>query len=98
MAYFCLTFLEWRSGGREPAASKFRIAKTVLDRLGNLTSTRGDAETGRKYSAVASGQPLSNPERTWIEAAVATVIRRLGELHNIDSLEVITLADLPKLP
>jgi hypothetical protein len=55
MAYFCLTVVESYGGSkskRENAAKKLRIDKPILEKLGKLTSSRGDSTTARKKMPV----------------------------------------------
>jgi hypothetical protein len=52
MAYFVLTLAEAAAGGRKNAAEHLRIDPDVLGSIGRLSSTRGDASTARKSSAV----------------------------------------------
>jgi hypothetical protein len=57
-AYFCLTLLERRAGGRAEAADEFAIHPTVLSKLGYLTSDEvGDARGARKVSRKSSMRP-----------------------------------------
>ena len=97
MAYFCLTFLQASAGGRDNAAREFKISSSVLNRIGRLTSERGDEGTARKYAAIKSGAPLTPSETRWLEEAVKAIIRRVGEFEAIDTLQPLDLADLPSL-
>ena len=97
MAYFCLTLVENKARGRKPAAKLFLIQETILDKLGYLTSRKGDAETARKFPEKGGIIPLSEKENKWIEAVVKILIRRTGELANIQSTQLITMTDLPKM-
>ncbi len=94
LAYFCLTILEAKTGGRESAATAYRIEKAVLNRMGELTSLRGDRLTARKATGV---QPLTGQERAWLEAAVKMLIWRLGDTRTLSNLPVITMSDLPMI-
>ena len=96
MAYFCLTVLEAYGGGRTLAAKAYRIDEKVLRKIGELTSLRGDPLTARKAIAGPT-QPLTGPESTWLEAAVKTLIWRLGDTRDATELPLITLSDLPSL-
>ena len=40
---------------------------------------------------------LCEKEKKWIEAAVKIIIKRMGELKNIQKAKQITMADLPKI-
>ena len=97
MAYFCLTVIETISGGREDAATAFKISPRVLGKMGQLTSQRGDQATARKYAAIKSGAPFTAPEIHWLEEAVKAIIRRLGELHATATLQPIDMNNLPSL-
>lgn len=97
MAYACLTFVEKKAGGRKSAAKLCLIDKKILDNLGNLTSNRGDTMTARKFTNSGSMNKLSGKEIKWIEEAVKVLIRRTGDLANIQLVQLITMADLPKI-
>ena len=96
MAYFCVTVLEAKAGSRTSAAAGYGIERAVLGKMGELTSRRGDRSTARKATA-GPARPLTGPERAWLEAAVRTLIWRLGDSRDATALPLITLADLPKL-
>lgn len=96
MAYFCLTVLEANAGGRAPAARTYGIEEALLSKVGELTSCRGDRLSARKATAEPA-QPLASPEIAWLEAAVKTLIWRLGDIRRTTALPLITLADLPVL-
>jgi len=102
MANFCLTLVENKADGkgkkgkREFAANLFKIDKSILNMLGYL-STKGDTMTARKFPKEGDLIPLSGKEIKWIKAAVKILIRRMGELTNIQSAQLITMADLPKI-
>jgi len=100
MAYFCLTFVENKVNGRrkrESAAKLFLIEETILNKLGDLTANKGNAETVQKFPEKGSINPLSEREKKWIEEIVKIFIRRMGELANIQSVKLITMSDLPKI-
>ena len=96
MAYFCLTVLEAGAGGRREAAATYKIHESVLGKLGELTSERGDPGTARKMKAPAM-QPLSGAETVWIQEAIKQIIWRLGDQRATTELPTITMADLPAL-
>ena len=102
MAYFCLTLVENKADGkgkkgkREFAANLFKIDKPILNTLGNL-SAKGDTKIARKFPKEGDLIPLSGKEIEWIKAAVKILIRRMGELTNIQSAQLITMTDLPKI-
>jgi hypothetical protein len=95
MAYFCLTVLEGKAGGRGKATAMYRIHKDVLRKIGDLSTNRGDLLNARK--ANATQQPLSGAESAWLEEAMKTLVRRLGDTRNPVSLPEIPMKDLPKL-
>jgi hypothetical protein len=110
VAYFCLTFLETMAGGppegaarkrkiseaRKKAAQKYQIDENVLGKLGDLSSTRGDARTARKVTANMT--PLSPAEAAWIDSATREIIRRVGEVDaGATGLPAITMKHLPPL-
>lgn len=90
MAYFCLTLLE--RGDRKQAALHYGIDSKVLNKLGELTSTRGDNTTARKLTVTTS--QLSNIEQTWIESTIKAVIKHLA---TIKPGQILKMTDLPQL-
>jgi hypothetical protein len=97
MAYFCLTVVESRYGGRGNAAAALNIDRAVLERLGLLTTKRGDATTARKREGKAL-QPLTAQEERWIHEALRLMIRRVGaEQAAALPSAPLTMADLPRL-
>lgn len=95
--YFVLTLIQAAAGTRKDAAKVFQIDDKVLDKLGELTSTKGDPRTARKVPRGGLYQPLTGAEPAWLEQAVRKVIKRLGEHASRATLTMITLDDLPKL-
>lgn len=96
MAYFCLTFMESRflkGDKRKQVASHYSIHIDVLNKLGELTSTRGDNITARK----ASGAPmaLSDSEAAWINATIKAIIKHLATRK---PGQILRMTDLPPLP
>lgn len=95
MAYFCVTFLESRFLGgdqRRQAANQYGIHIDVLNKLGELTSTRGDNITARKASGAAT--PLSGSEGAGINAAIKAIIKHLATRQ---AGQIIRMTDLPPL-
>ena len=89
------TYLE-----RRAAASRYNIELSVLAKLGELTSERGDLTEARKTPVTGQPKPLSRLERKWIEAAVRMLIRRSGEYAATSgpaALPLLTMDDLPPL-
>ena len=108
MAYFCLTVLEdstkkavggggSRRDRRARGARYYGIAECVLDKVGDLSSEKGD-DVARK--AEGRGDPFTSGEIRFLEAAVTAFIRRTAEkaADPKGQLRVIGMADLPKLP
>lgn len=96
MAYNCLTSAESKAGGRKEAVNVFKIDFKILDTLGRLTA-KGDAKTARKVPMKGKKVPLNNKEKKWIEEATKIIIRRTGELEDIQMVPFINMSDLPKL-
>ena len=102
MASFCLTVLEleWRftKKRRRNVAKVFHIEKAVLDKIGELTATKGGAASARKAEGV--GTDLSPKETRFLEEAVKTLIRRAAEVTQNPggTFATITLGDLPDRP
>lgn len=94
MAYFCLTVLEsdFPNNKRAGAARKYGIHVDVLQKLGELTTTRGDERTARKAEPNRNFAPLTGKEEEWIRTAVKSIIRRVGE-HNASG----SAAGLPEI-
>ncbi len=101
MANFCLTVLENRSGhrrgARKAAAAKYGVDFKVLDKVGNLTATKGGREGARKASGIAND--LTSQESRFLAAAVKAIILRVAKVaHNpAQNTPKIRLSDLPDL-
>ena len=91
VAYFVLTLLEERAGSRRKASMRFRIARNVLDRVGELSSVAGTPTTARK----ADHREMTPEEATWLKQAIESVILRLGCAEQLP--DRITMDDLPPL-
>ena len=96
MAYFCLTVLESDAGGRQKAATLYRIDQKVLRKIGELTSIRGNNLFARKASSGPTRE-LRNEEQNWLECVIKLLIWRCGETGERALLPIITMADLPPL-
>jgi hypothetical protein len=108
-AYWALTMVEAAPGGATPskrrgssrkrrdASSFFNIDLDVLDKLGELVSTRGGHEEGRK--AEGGALSLSPLEKQWVQAAFREIVRRSAQrqFHGCPPPRQLTMADLPKL-
>ena len=97
MASFCLTVIKDAYNGRTAAAKQMNIDEAVLNKIGNLTATRGDLLTARKINAQSTKQPISGQERAWLQEAVRAVIRRLGEARSLTPSKTLAMKDLPPL-
>ena len=98
MAYFCLTLLEFRAGGkpraRKKAEAKYKMDYEVLEKIGEL-SARGDEKTARKFRPPV---PLSAIETEWLKATVRKLIRRVWEIDSgVSYIPSIKMDDLPSL-
>jgi len=105
IGYFCLSLMQWstgiRNGARTETSRLYNIDRAVLDKLGELTSEKGNTDDARKLDYRSALIPLSDAERRWIREAIKALIRRKGE-YEFDPLKAsflkqITMADLPKL-
>jgi hypothetical protein len=96
MAYFVLTVIEAAAGGRKDASTVFNVDKKILDKVGELTSIRGDASTARKMPRAGS-KPLTPAETAWLEAAMKRLIKRLGEQASGAPLNKVMISALPSL-
>jgi hypothetical protein len=97
MAYFCLTYVQSVAGNRSKASGLFGIHRDVLNEIGRLTSTVGDAATARKWDNLQDRRPHTPNEEQWIDAAIRALIHRVGEHAAGATLQQITMADLPPL-
>ena len=95
MAYFCLTVLEMKEGGRLEAAKKYQIGGHVLAKVGKLSSHKGGL-AARKAEGV--GTEMTESDRRFLEQAIRKIIRRVAEkTHKPDrSLPKISLSDFPR--
>jgi len=100
MAYMCLTMIVASAGGkRKDAAKKYYIEFNVLNKLGELTSTRGSESEARKVNKKIAFTPLSQNEKIWIEKVIKRIIIRFGEyaFEDEQKFQTITMNDFPKL-
>ncbi len=80
MAYFCLTVLEHSvqpPKRREKAARRWRIDRGVLDRIAELSSTRGGT-AARKAEGI--GKPLTSAESRLLHQAIRSTIRHVARM------------------
>src|SRR5437660_1649547 len=85
----CFTVLKFSSGGRARAGMKYKIEESVLRKLSELSSLRGDTRTARKMAARM--RPLSGAETAWIQEAIKQIIWRVGDQRPIAVLPTITM-------
>lgn len=97
MSYFVLTLAEKAANGRRLAAGRYEIDFDILQKIGELSSTKGNELTARKAGALNQYQELSATEKRWLEDAVRLLIYRLGEHASRAQLSQITFAELPNL-
>jgi len=95
-AYYCLTVIERSAGGRRSAAKQYHIDVSVLSKLGELTSVRGDPESARKALANHAA-PLTRLERKWIDHTIRKIIYQLGLVAASVHPPNLSLSDLPDL-
>ena len=95
MAYFCLTVLQMAGGGRKQAAEKYQIDIDVLNKVGELTSTRSGVDARKASSATE----LTDEERFFLEETVKRMILRAAEkaCNPESDLEKISLSVLPPI-
>lgn len=96
MAYFCVTILEEKYGGRKEAARKCGISKKVLDKIATLATDKGGADARK---AAGADDEYTNEEKRFLNQAVIEVIIRAAQVAADDSQRhpQITMADLPRL-
>lgn len=90
MAYFCLSLLQSSAKGRTKAATKYKIELDILDKLGTLTSERGDRTDARKLDKDSTLIPLTNAEIEWICQTIRLIIRRKAE-YDFDPASILLI-------
>lgn len=99
MAYFCLTAIESSTGSggaqRKRASMKFNIDSDVLNKIGELASSRGDARDARK--ATDASTPATSNEITWLLTATRTLITQAAALAAGKAPARLGMSDLPPL-
>jgi len=97
MAFFCLTVVERPyNGDRTKAAQALSISFPILDKLGELTSTRGDEATARKREE-GPLIPLTKREEQWIHVVLKEMIQRVAMNAAGAKPRTVLMADLPPL-
>ena len=97
MAYFVLTIARDAAGSQANAARVFNLDTVILRKIGELTSTKGDAATARKVPRGGQFTELTDAEKAWLEQAVRRLITRFGERASGAVLGRLAMVDLPKL-
>ncbi len=93
--YFALTLIESTAGSRRAASEKYNVDFKMLNKLGELTSTRGDLRVARKYAPGAAS--LSVREKVWIESAIGCIIYQMGLEAAGNLSNYITMDEMPHL-
>jgi hypothetical protein len=93
---YCITALVMSGGRRSGAARRFGVAKTVLNKAGELAGKKGGIEARKAQGAAAT---FTIAERQWLEEAIKRLILRAGEVAGNPSASFpqITMVDLPPL-
>lgn len=93
MAYFCYTFLAPGKKGHIMASKRLNTEKEVFKKLSELSSTRGDALSGRK----ANLPHLTSEEYGWVDQTVRALIIQLAKSTSGPSADRLKMTDLPNL-
>jgi len=98
MAYLILTISQSTSTRKE-AADKYKIQKEILDKLGELCSTKGDEQEARKAPKGGVFKPLTSNEREWVLLVCKLLIKRLGEYEicGPEKISQLRMDDLPSI-
>ena len=98
VAWWCLTTIEWLSGGRARAAARYAISDNVLEELQRLAHV-GNEKTARKRFKGQDLRPHTPAEIAWMEDVVRAIIRRVGEWTENPNATwpQITLKDFPPI-
>ncbi len=97
MAYFCLSLIQSKINGRKEAARIYNIDIAVLDKLGELTSERGNKAEARKLDKTSTLIPLRDAESSWILQTIKALIRRKSE-YDFNPTAIFPLIDFSSLP
>jgi hypothetical protein len=96
MAFFCLSVIERDAGRRAQAAKKYSVDVAIFNKIGELTSTRGDELEARKHAGIPFS-PLASAEAAWLQESIRAVIRQTGLVAAGASVPSLEIASLPKL-
>lgn len=88
---------QWRCPFTDFHHGLLNVELAVLEKLGELTTERGDEMTARKVEAGTPFQPLTAKEAVWIQAALRGIMRRLGMKKAGAVIPPLTMTDLPVL-
>lgn len=98
MAYFCYSLIA--SIQNPKVASKiYAINHSILKKLSELSSVRGNKLEARKFTNTSSFEPLTVPEQNWIIETIKLLIRRKAE-YDFDpkaTFQEITMGELPTI-
>jgi hypothetical protein len=113
MGYFCLSVVETLYGptpssGKAPprktsqkrtrTATALNIEVAVFEKLGELTTERGDATMARKQEQGKPFRPLSGHEAAWVQAALRAITRRVAvKAAGVALPSRLSMRDLPQL-
>jgi len=100
MSYFCLTVIETRanknaSSKRMSAANNCCLDHDILDKVGKLSSTRGDSNSSRKFNP--SPKALTSKEQTWVDSAIRHIAMQLAAVDAGKTPDKLIMSDLPHL-
>ena len=93
VAYFCLTILEERAGGRKKAAEMYGIVFSDLNDIEGISQNKGGELSARKAAGV--GEELTAEDVRFLEKAVSVMIRRASEsaLYPAKSFDRVRIDD-----
>ncbi|MBU1487111.1 hypothetical protein KKH56_03565, partial [bacterium] len=104
MAYTCLTeFCGSDKIGnkiRKEIGERYKVEENILKKLGELSSTRGNAGERRKAPPKGGNyQPFTSNEKEWIKLVIKELIIRLGkyEWDPNTPFKKLTMNDFPQI-
>jgi len=98
VAWWCLTTIQGRNGGRQRAAAGYSISDAVLETLARL-ALGGDEKTARKRYPGQMLRPHTPAEIAWLRSAIPRIIQRVGECAADPDVpwQQVTMEDFPKI-
>jgi len=98
VAWWCLTTVQGRNGGRRHAATRYSIGDAVLETLARL-ALGGDEKTARKCYPGQLLRPHTPAEIAWMRSAIPRIIQRVGECAADPDAPwpQVTMEDFPRL-